>query len=282
MTSISTLLKGFTRPLDLLAVQQQTPAAGKLLASYLGIGSPEFPFDIGLRDGGLIRVFSRGEAKVFWAIFIRGCYRLWDDCRSIVDAGANIGLFSLWAAKRLPQVRIHALEPYPETFARLQHNLGVNQLGSRVQALQLALAAQSGEREMRTEGESQLRSLVPSDRPGAEEKTVKVRAITVADLMNRYQLDEIDLLKMDIEGSEWEVLLSTPASVLRRIRRIQFEYHEVHARFGYSKTALLKHLGSAGLNLTHDQEDRHGTGVAIVEQATCGRPDWMSRRQWKI
>jgi FkbM family methyltransferase len=260
------VLKGFTQSPELLVAQRQTSVAHKLVASYLKIGAPRFPLDIPLRDGGLVRVFSPGEAKVFWQIFIHGCYRLWSDCKTIVDAGANIGMFSVWAARRLPESRILALEPYPETFAKLQHNLRINQLGTRVESVQWALAAQCGERAMSVEAESQRRSLVPADLKTDCEKVVKVPSITLADLIDRYELRQIDLLKMDIEGSEWEVLHSTPASVLRCIRRIQFEYHEVHARFGYSKPALFAYLRSAGYRLTHCHEDKHGTGIAIVEQ----------------
>jgi FkbM family methyltransferase len=266
MTAISSLLKGITRPHELIVAQRQTPTAGKLLAGYAGIGWPSFPFDIQLRDGGVIRVFSPGETKVFWSIFVQRCYRLWTDCKTIVDAGANIGVFSIWAGRQLPQARIFALEPHPETFAKLQHNLQANRLGNRVQALQFALAAESGERDMLSGTESQRRSLVPADCRSAETGTVKVPSVTLAELMESNQLEQIDMMKMDIEGSEWEVLLSTPPSVLRRIRRIQFEYHEVAARFGYSKAKLFKHLSSAGLGLTHCHEDRQGTGIAVMEQ----------------
>jgi hypothetical protein len=119
---------------------------------------------------------------------------------------------------------------------------------------------------MAVAAESQRRSLVPADLEPDAAGVVKVPSITLAELMDRYKLTQIDLLKLDIEGSEWEVLHSTPASVLRSIRRIQFEYHEVHARFGYSKSALFAYLQSAGYRLTHCQEDEHGTGIAIVEQ----------------
>jgi len=215
--------------------------------------------------------------KVFWAIFVHQCYRIWADCKFIVDAGADIGVFSVWAARRLPHARIVAIEPHPETFASLQHNVDVNRLGSRVQAAQVALSAEGGVREIRSGGESQRRSLIPRDRSGSENETVEVPSLTIAELMERYHLAEIDLLKMDIEGSEWEVLLSTPTSVLRRIRRIQFEYHEIHARFGYSKSALFAHLRNAGLNLTHCQEDTHGTGLAIVERKALKMPRRIRR-----
>lgn len=267
MNTLSTLVKGITRSHELLIARWQTPAAYKLVASFLNIGTPRFPLEIPLRGGGIVRVCSRGEAKVFWQIFIHGCYRLWADCKTIVDAGANIGMFSVWAARRLPESRILALEPFSETFAKLQHNLQINQLGCRVQPVQLALAAQSGERLMPVVGESQRRSLIAVDLETDCEKAVKVPAVTIADLMDRYKLRQIDLLKMDIEGSEWEVLLSTPVSVLHSVRRIQFEYHEIHARFGYAtKDTLFAHLRGAGYRLTRCHEDAHGTGIAIVER----------------
>jgi FkbM family methyltransferase len=200
MSALSAVVKGFTRPHELVIARWQTPVARELVASYLNIGAPHFPLEIPLRHKGLVHVFSRGEAKVFWQIFIHGCYRLWADCRTIVDAGANIGMFSVWAARQLPESRILTLEPYPETFARLQHNLEINQFGSRVEAVQLALAAQSGERLMPVEAESQRRNLIPADLQNDGVTVVKVPSITIAELIDRYKLTQIDLLKMDIEG----------------------------------------------------------------------------------
>lgn len=264
-TNFSGLLKNLTRPFDLLTAQRRTRDTHKLVASYLGISRPAFPLDISLRGGGVIRVFTRGELKVFWSIFVDECYRLWTGSRTIVDAGANIGVFSVWAARKLPRATFIAIEPHPETFSRLRHNIHANQLESRVQTRQFALSADTVDREMPAAGESQRRALFPQDRSGTGE-VVRVPSITLAELMARHQLPKIDLLKMDIEGSEWEVLLSTPASVLQRIRRMQFEFHEVHARFGYSKAALFTHLSNAGFSITECREDRHGTGIAVVEQ----------------
>ena len=74
-----------------------------------------------------------------------------------------------------------------------------------------------------------------------------------------------DMLKMDIEGSEWSVLLSTSPAVLKRIRYIQLEYHEVAARFGYTPERLFSHLANAGHRLTFRSEDQYHTGMAIFE-----------------
>lgn len=265
LRAVSTVLKAVRRSGELLTARQQTTVAPKLLASYLNVGNVVYPFDIPLRSGGSLHVATRGEVKVFWQVFVHQCYRVWADCQTIVDAGANIGAFSVWAAKLLPDSRIFSFEPHPETFAKLEHNLKANRLTTRVKAVNAALAAQSGNRAMSMGPESQRRSLIPADMNADHARGIPVPSITLTDLLDRYKLPQIDLLKMDIEGSEWEVLHSTPPSTFRRIRRIQFEYHEVHARFGYTRNALFEYLKSAGYTLTHCQEDQHKTGIAIVE-----------------
>ena len=266
MNAVSTVLKAVRRSGELLAARQETTVAPKLVASYLKIGTVVYPFDIPLRSGGSLHVSTRGEVKVFWQVFVHRCYRLWTDCRIVVDAGANIGAFSVWAAKYLPESRILSFEPHPETFAKLQHNLSANGLANRVQAVNAALAAQSGKRAISRGPESQRRSLIPADQSTGLQSGIEVPSITLTDLVEKYNLPQIDLLKMDIEGSEWEVLHSTPPSVFQKIRRIQFEYHEIHARFGYSRNALFDYLRSAGYTLTYCQEDEQNTGIAIVER----------------
>jgi len=273
---MATVFNSLSHLPEVWVAHRQTPVAHKLLANYLKAGTIEFPFDIPLRDGRRVRVSSPAEAKVFWQIFVRRCYRVWDDCRVVVDAGANVGIFSIWAAGKLPDSHIVAVEPCPETFARLRHNLWINNLEPRVEPLQLALTAQSGERIMSIDAESPRRRLIPTDAKIEDKRVVTVTSVSLADLMNRLKLEQIDLLKIDIEGSEWEVLHSTPVSVLRAIRRIQFEYHEVHARFGFSRRELFSYLTSAGHRVIHWREDKHGTGIAIVEQQEPPRSAWKT------
>lgn len=86
-----------------------------------------------------------------------------------------------------------------------------------------------------------------------------------AECLRRFNIDMLDMLKMDIEGSEWSVLLSTSPAVLKRIRYIQLEYHEVAARFGYTPERLFSRLANAGHRLTFRSEDQYHTGMAIFE-----------------
>jgi FkbM family methyltransferase len=261
--TLSTIAKGFKRPHQLLWAQRETAATPKLVANYLNF-PVRFPLDVPLRHGGSMRLSNREEARVFWHVFAVRCYRLWPDCRIIVDAGANVGSFSIWAARRLPESRIFAVEPFPETFQSLQRNLETTGLLLQVTPLNCALTAASGTREMHPERESPRRSLIPSDETRSG---VPVASITLAELLDRYNLRQVDLLKMDIEGAEHEVLLSTRPETFARIRRIQFEYHELHKRFGYSRERLFAKLEGNGYRITQDvRSGATDDGVALAER----------------
>src|SRR5262249_40808985 len=54
-----------------------------------------------------------------------------------------------------------------------------------------------------------------------------VPGVSLGQLVDEYRLEAIDLLKIDCEGGEYDILLSTPSDVFRRIRHLVFEYHEI-------------------------------------------------------
>lgn len=267
MVNAGRLIRNVNRAPELFVATRLTAAYWQLLSRYLDIGSQEYPFEVSLKSGGSLTLASTEEVRVFWNVFVRKSYVLPPLCTTILDCGANVGIFSVWAAAQNPQARIIALEPFPETFVALEANIRRNLLVDRVQCIRLGLAAQSGDLLMQTEGESPNRKMVLDERPEANAGTVSVPCTTLAECLARFNIDTLDMLKMDIEGSEWPVLLSTSPVVLRRIRYIQLEYHEVAARFGYTPKRLFSHLAAAGHRLTFRFEDRFHTGMACFERA---------------
>ena len=260
------LLRHIGRAPEVLVARRFTPSVAGLVKRYLQLGAGEYPFRIPLSGGGSLTLASPGEVRVFWQIFVRGSYALPESCTTILDCGANVGIFSVWAAARRPDARIVALEPFPATFAALEANIRDNHLANRVRCVQVGLAAEPGERLIRTAGDSPDRQLVLGETAETSDQTVAVQCLDLAACLQRHGLDDLDLLKMDIEGSEWEVLLSTPPEVLFRIRHIQLEYHEVNARFGYTPHALFAHLAAAGHRLVSHHEDTYRTGLAYFER----------------
>jgi FkbM family methyltransferase len=267
MISPIQLVRYLHRAPEVVLASRQTPAYWQVMTRYLQIGPGAYPVEVPLNGGGSLTLSSAAEVKVFWHVFVRGSYVLPKRCTTILDCGANVGIFSVWAASQRPQARIVAVEPFPDTYTGLVANIRQNHLDDRVRCVNMALAADSGERQMRTDGDSPNRQVVLCQDDGPCDRTVPVSCISLAECLDRFGMATLDVLKMDIEGSEWAVLLSTPPDVLRRIGHIQLEYHEVNERFGYTPEQLFAHLAAAGHTLTFRTEDRHRTGLARFERS---------------
>jgi FkbM family methyltransferase len=157
----------------------------------------------------------------FREVFMEGLYEFdeYGDPKVIVDAGANVGLSSVFFAMRFPAARIVALEPDPDNarMARLNTRAFEN-----VALIEAALMA-SGGLARKLEGPFNADSYRFS--PATVQDGDSVPAVTVDALMRQQGFDTIDLLKMDIEGSERDVLASS-STWLSRVKVLALELHE--------------------------------------------------------
>ena len=218
-----------------------------LTSAYIGLRSLPVPIDVEARDGLQLHLTEFYDLETLWQIYCRQVYGVRPDDRVIVDAGANIGLFTCFAAARAPRATIHAVEPFPDTYRRLLDLIRTNGLDARVVPHRVALSSESGVRTMVASGTPS--QMVHLDLAGDVTGGVAVRTSTLTEFLESLQADSIDLLKMDIEGSEYEVLLSTPAATFARIRRVNLEYHKPPSG-GLDPQMLVRHLISAGFHLT--------------------------------
>jgi FkbM family methyltransferase len=226
-------------------------------SAYLSLSRLRYPYLLRLNHGEQIRIEELTDLKAFWQIFLRRVYRVQADDKVIMDLGANIGVFTLYAARCAPKAKVFSLEPFPSTFGRLVTTVRDHNLDDRVKCLNFAVTGTDGARVMPD-------ASVPSQRralAGAAngQHGTQVTGRTLEALLSENQLPQIDLLKMDIEGSEYEVLLSTSRSVLARIGRLAMEYHGDCAP--YSKQQLFEYLGDAGFQVKWDVCDALGYGV---------------------
>jgi FkbM family methyltransferase len=142
----------------------------------------------------------------------------------IIDAGANVGLFTVWLARQNPLCHIVAVEPFPENFCLLQENLRASGVGNAL-ALQIALGAGAGFGRMRDGGERSLdHRLVVEDDPSDVASRVPVASL--AELFDRANAARIAFLKVDIEGAEHAVFTHAEGPTLSRIDRFAIEYHD--------------------------------------------------------
>jgi FkbM family methyltransferase len=157
-----------------------------------------------------------------------GFYRPMDS-DVVIDAGANVGLFTIWLARQNPYCRIFALEPFNENFEHLRGNLAAAH-AQFATACPLALGGTSGRRSMISVGSRSLDhrlSANDAELEGGEHTPV----VTVADLFDLSGAARIALLKLDIEGTEYEVFERLRREDLIRIDRLAIEFHE-HLRPG--------------------------------------------------
>lgn len=202
------------------------PRAG-VVRLFLGLPVP-LPLEIRLTDGLRFRVRTRMEAWLLKETCLDGDYERdapLEDGWTIVDVGAANGDFAVHAAARCPHGVVHAFEPLPEAFARLEEHVRLNGVGN-VRAEALAIAAHDGHLALYTVTGLSGQHRTAGDGSAATGPAVAVRSTTLARAFERHGIAQCDLLKLDCEGAEFEILLGLPDDVLARIARIVLEYHD--------------------------------------------------------
>ncbi len=255
-------LRRINRAPEILRCMRLTTQWLPVTLDYLRLRSLAYPYRLSLRHLPAVFLKEPDDVRTFWQIFLHRCYRVKESDRTIIDAGANIGLFTLYASQKAREAKIVSVEPFPETFDRFSQLVRDNQLGDRVKPLMCALGGSEGVRMMLKRGPAPSpRKQVFHLKPG--QPAFEIPTTTLAHIVNNVE-SEIDLLKMDIEGGEYEVILSTPQDVLRRIRRIVLEYHgDVKP---YTTEDLLAYLSEAGFELRSRVQDATKTGLVEMER----------------
>jgi FkbM family methyltransferase len=137
------------------------------------------------------RFYEEQFLRYVHSLDLRGCY---------VDVGAHVGTHTVFFAKICNSERVHAFEPLPSAFKRLQANVRLNDVADRVVLHQLALTSQTCDVVL-TRGRHT--SLVPTPRQGElPANTHVVPGRRLDDLVR----DHVVLIKIDVEGMEPAVL----------------------------------------------------------------------------
>ncbi len=139
--------------------------------------------------------------------------------KTILDIGAHIGAFSIYAALRARSAVVLSYEPLYNNFCLFRENVRLNKV-CNVKLFNLGLASTSGKRELRGLGSATFSLYNRDGRPFA------IQCITLEDVFAENNLSSCDFVKMDCEGGEYEILLSTPRTILEKIRAMSIEYHD--------------------------------------------------------
>ncbi len=136
------------RASELLRCARDCRGWAPITAGYLGLREVAYPYPFRLRDGDSLTLERFEDLTTAWLVFIRRDYTVDPSSRVIIDAGANIGAFSLFASRVAPAARIIALEPFPSTFERLAETVRANERTERIVCRPWALGGADGQRLM--------------------------------------------------------------------------------------------------------------------------------------
>ena len=140
--------------------------------------------------------------------------------KTVLDAGSNVGYAALWFTRKFPQAKIISLEPEQTNFEMLQKNTVCY---SNIESIKAGLW-----------GRSCFLRIIPTAWGNWGFRTVEVEskteesieALSIKDIMDKNGWEEIDLLKMDIEGAERDVFAKDAAQWLPKVKMIFLELHD--------------------------------------------------------
>lgn len=142
--------------------------------------------------------------------------------RFIIDAGANIGLASIYFANRYPHARIIAIEPEASNFEMLRKN---TEAYPQISPLQAALWWKNEELFIFDSGHGNHGFRVGADQAKMQKRLGGTPGLTVDAILSSTGQEQVDLLKIDIEGAEREVM-SASADWIDFVGVLMIELHD--------------------------------------------------------
>ena len=143
----------------------------------------------------------------------------------VMDIGANNGFFTVFAAKKAIRGKVISFEPVPYLTEKIKTNIMLNNL-SNVTLEQIAISGKKGASEFYiSQTHNGCHSLFQRD--NLDEKIIIITT-TLENYCNEHNIQKINFLKLDCEGTEHDIFNSLSVAFLRNnIDKIAMEYHEV-------------------------------------------------------
>ncbi|HEX5835671.1 MAG TPA: amino acid adenylation domain-containing protein, partial [Pyrinomonadaceae bacterium] len=218
---------------------------------------------------------NRGETEfLFQEIYVERSYLkhgiTLDPGACVFDVGANIGMFSLFVSQHCPSAKVYAFEPLRPLFQVLKSNMTLyasdarvfecglsNRAGSETFTFYPGLSLISGQHADATEEREVVRTFLSGDTGAAATSDEMIEELlsarldhekyvcelrTLSEVIAEQRIAQIDLLKIDVEKSEFEVLEGLRPEDWPKIKQLVVEVHDVGGRLD-QVTSLLAAQG---------------------------------------
>ncbi len=140
---------------------------------------------------------------------------------TVIDIGANIGSFTLRAAKNPAVDLVYSFEPFPSNYNLMQKNIQLNNLTKKIHLFKYGIGKKKEKRKFYFDprGNATHNLFIKSD------KSIEISMLALKDIFEDNALKRCSLLKIDCEGAEYEIFESATSSLLKKIKIICMEYH---------------------------------------------------------
>jgi FkbM family methyltransferase len=182
----------------------------------------------------------------------------------VVDVGANIGAFAVYAAQRTSG-RVLAVEPHPGNAAALRRNLRANS-AQRAVVAECAVAEAAGTLPLFLGRSGTTHQLFAAGKDTGEGASIDVRVVTLPELLAEHGFARVDFLKLDCEGAEGLILPSLGDGQLAAIRTIALEFHDDTSPLSHD--ALAKLLDSKGYRTAIAWDGSSANGMLFASRSS--------------
>ncbi|MES1198081.1 MAG: FkbM family methyltransferase [Chitinophagaceae bacterium] len=138
----------------------------------------------------------------------------------VFDIGANIGVFSLYASSKARDVKVYSFEPFPSNADYFEKNFRESDVNN-IYFFRGAVASKSEKRKLNV-SESWIKHVL-NEKNEENEMYIDVECISLDEAFCK--IEKCDLLKIDCEGSEYEILYSAKPETINKINKIVGEFH---------------------------------------------------------
>ncbi len=181
----------------------------------------------------------------------------------VIDVGGNVGMISIYLAKKYPFLKIYAFEPVKQNYENFKKNIKLNNIPDGIIFVEHAAVTKDG-RDIRmsintvNSGGSSIESLDFGQRHplcSAEEIT---SSITLDQIFDKYNIQHCKLLKMDCEGSEYEILYNANPETLKKCENLRAEFH--------TNTPLVQQFGTTDKLLEFTKQYIKNIKICIAKE----------------
>lgn len=204
--------------------------------------NPKYTFEI--------RKVMDSDPLVVKEAWVENVYQINDgdfyDTNVFIDIGANIGAVSLQVAafnderEQNKQIKVIAYEPLQSNLVLLDKNVKRNSKIEDVKIIKKGVWKENGTMTITDSGGSS--SIMP-EKHRENAPTEEIEVITLEQVFRENGLTECDVMKIDVEGAEYQMLLAADKRTLRRIKYLTLEFDGGHeAEFGELMLHLAEHF----------------------------------------